>query len=98
MGRELPSGEEPFQWDNYLQSKQREASEKQRLKRRNEAERQLDVKPKASSRSLTFVACFQCIWHGTAKGVKSCLQRRNRFAKHLKLQHFIKEVNNITMG
>ena len=50
------------------------------------------------SRSLTSVACFKCIWYGTAKDDKSCLQRQDRFAEHLELQHFIKEVNNITMS
>ena len=81
-----------------LQRKQQEAFVRLRKKRREDAERQLNAKPKAKSRSLAFIACSLCIRYGQAKGVKSCLQRRDRFCDHLRSQHGIKDVDNLTMG
>ena len=81
-----------------LQRRHQEAVVKQRQRRREEAERQLNTKPNAKSRSLTFIACSLCIRYGPSKGVKSCLQRRDRFCDHLRSQHGIKDVDNLSMG
>ena len=47
-----------------LQRKQQEAFVRLRKKRREDAERQLNAKPKAKSRSLAFIACSVCIRYG----------------------------------